>query len=364
MPEDPTPPPSQPRRHRPRLSELSRETTEEDLWDLESDLDEEKPEAGDTKPAKLAAEPRESRLETAELPLDAPEDPPEPAPAPRISTPARAPRPKTPESKATKPVGARRDHDDLGELDDETEEPAAIAPPEPEPAPAVAETEASAPEPAPAPAEPTPEPAPDPTPDPVPQKPKPEAAATASPLRLPDRKDLIRLGIAAAVFLGLAIWWLVSQFSGIATTRLGEREVDFPVKGTHARVTDAETYWREPVRAADGDRVASAEVTHIPVISVKLSEGSGALRAIYRDEGGEFVGDSLTRSFSGGRFTRNDSDTIEFPATDGFESNGAFNGYRVGTDRWTVEILEGPAADAPGSEFRSLFTAEISSNRR
>ncbi|MCH7225225.1 hypothetical protein [Haloferula sp. A504] len=308
MPDDSTPPPSQPRSSRPRLSELSRETTEDDLWDL------------DDEPAEAVEEPAVDE--------------------------------ETPESPGS-PTETIADEEPASEAPDESP---ATAEPAPESSAEIAPTEISVPEASAAPAD-TESPKPSP-------KPKDPATPPATKLELPGRRDLINLGIVAAVFLGLAIWWIAGLFSDIPTTRIGGDEPDLPIKGDYAEVEAATTYWREPVREGENRDVARPEVSYIPVVSVKLSGGTGALRAVFRTHTGDFVGDTITQAFENGKFVANRSDTIEFPATDGYETEGDMNGYRVGRDRWKIEIFESPGADASGSRFKSMFTIPVSPAQR
>lgn len=315
MPEDPKPPSNTPRRHRPRLTELAKETTEEDLWVLDDD------EISDA-PAVPTVEPEpapelELELETAAAPKKA-EAPEEPDEEPPTEEPA-APEPEKP----TEP---------------KPKEPAVEKAPKPEPA-----------------AEPEDKPA-------APSQP---AASTATSLPKPERKEWIGLGILGVVFLTLAIWWVVGLFSSVTTTRFGEDEPDFPIQGSFIEAQTCTTFWRKPIRDADQPDVARNDVLYIPVAKITLDgEGTGVLRAIFRDDQNEFVGDSITRSFTAGHFDDSGSPTVEFPATSGFMEDADFNAYRVGGERWTIEILEGPSANAAGSEFKSLFKASISSLRR
>lgn len=306
MPEESNPQPSQPRRHRPRLTELARETTEDDLWDLDAAV---------PQPVDDAVEPTAADPTGTAAAEPAPDDPASEAPV---------------ESASPEVLADETPAEAIGEP---AEEPAVESGPEPE-----AATEFN---------------------------PKPVVADAPRPsLPRPNRREWISLGALAAIFLGLGIWWIVGQFSDIPTQRLGSDRPDLPAKGEYATVATAETYWREPIRSGEGRDVARAEVSFIPVVSIKLSGGTGALRAIYRNESGGFVGDSITRAFENGRFVETGGDTIEFPATDGYETDGEYNGYRVGDARWTVEILEGPGSGAAGSRFQSLFTAPVATGRR
>lgn len=329
MPEDSKPPSNTPRRHRPRLTELAKETTEDDLWVLDDD------EAVDT-PAKVTPKPivetrRATSGEDDETAAEETEKAEPTLEVPKSTKPPLEPRPKH------KAVPA--DDSDL-EL-----------PPEPEPQPVSHPAPVAAPEP-----EPTPERT---------SSPQSKPSRKPAPSSRPDRKEWIGLGLLGVACLGVAIWWIVGLFSSITTTRMGDDEPDFPVKGSLIEVRTADTFWRKPIRGGENADVARADVVQIPVAEVTLDgQSNGVLRAIFRDDQGEFVGDSITRSFTTGHFDLTGSATAQFPATSGFTEDAAFNAYRVGGDRWTVEVFEGPSENAPGSEFKLLFKAPISSLRR
>lgn len=306
MAEDPKPPSNSRRYQRPRLNELARETTEDELWDLDHD---------EISDSATPVPPSEGPL-VGEL-----ENPSEPEPAPEPVKPE-----EVDDAPAPEPV-----------LVEEPAAPAAEEPALQEPSP------------------------------PTQQEPSPptQPAAPAVPVAKPNGKEKIGLGILGVVFIALGIWWFLGLLSDVPTTRMGQDEPDFPIEGAFTKATAAESYWRAPAREGDQRDVARADVIIIPILKVTISgTGDGVLRAIYRDDEGEFVGDSITRSFTSGQFDDSRSASCEFPATSGFTKESAFNAYRVGGGRWTIEILEGPSADAPGREFKSLFTAPISSLRR
>lgn len=321
MPEDSTPPSKTPRRHRPRLAELAKETTEEDLWVLDDDDSHVEPAGGNEDPAPPTAE-KPAEESAAEVPKD--------ETVPEASDPT--PLPVEPDPKP---------------------------PAEPEDTPA-----AIAPMPLPETQEPEP-PTEEPTPTSPPEEPDPAEQAPPQTAAKPDRREWIVLGILGVVFLAVAIWWITSLFSSVTTTRLGEDEPDFPIAGKYLEAQSVASFWRQPIRTGDSVDVARAEVVYLPVAKVTIeSDGNGVLRAIFRDDQGEFVGDTITRTFTAGHFDDSGSPCTEFPATSGFEEHSDFNAYRVGGERWTVEVLEGPAVNAPGSEFNLLFKAPISSLRR
>jgi len=313
MPEDSTPPSNTPRRHRPRLTELAKETTEEDLWVLDDEDDHAAP-APAPEPEKEA-----ESVESTPAPV-------EPAPA------------ETPASKAIEEEVAETEVEPTPEQESPTASPASEE----------STTAASSPEPEPARQEPV-------------ATPKPSQPVMTKP----DRKEWIGLGVLGAVFLAVAIWWITGLFSSVTTTRMGEDEPEFPIEGQFIEAKSAVSFWRKPIRDGENADVARSEVVYLPVAVVTLKgTGDGVLRAIFRDDEGSFVGDTITRSFTAGHFDDSGSPTVEFPATSGFQEHSDFNAYRVGGNRWTVEVLEGPSANAQGSEFKLLFKAPISSLRR
>jgi hypothetical protein len=152
--------------------------------------------------------------------------------------------------------------------------------------------------------------------------------------------------------------------AGVRTERFGDDAPDLPARGSFAVVDEVSTFWRHPVREGANRGYARQGVEFVPVVSMRLAEGSGAIRAIFRNSANEFVGDAITRGFKNGLFTANGESTIEFPATDGFEREGDMHRYRVGEERWRVELYEGPGTNASGDRFELLFSLPISPQRR
>lgn len=342
-----------PGRSRPQLSDLSRETTEDDLWNL----DEEAP------------------VIAVRQPNPAPTGPlPPPAEAPEVPRPAQAPVPRGMPTAAEPPLSRKERpvvKDEIGDLDEsepEKEEVTLVAPHEPESEPASPPSPASMPvaeevilEPAAA-----ADLAPPPTKENKPrQAPLPKGNLPRPRL---NRREVI--GIASFAFvLMIAALWVVSRFF----TQLSFKDdptaaPDYPLKGAGVTVAAAETFWREPVREGDARDVARREVVMIPVLELTLdpeNSPAGALRVIFRNSQGQPVGDPITRTFAVGRFEASGNATIAFPATDGFEKDGDFHAYRTGKgDPWIVEILEGPSADAPAGSFKKLAPIPILPLRR
>ena len=350
MPDEPEKPKNLPGRHRPRLSDLAKETTEEDLWDLEEEHDSSI--ADPSAQAKSEPEPEKPRTE--------------PAVPPKPSDAESRPKPSKPAVSSHQTKRATAIPEVRGEATSRPAPPKAARPNGPRihdpksstPSASQADQESAAQKPA----EPKPEPKPEQRPEPEKKQSSPAKTPGKLPVGKSEKTGLIALGI---VFLGVAAWWIISLFSSIATTRLGDDQPEFPSKGDYITIENAETYWRVPIRDGALPDVARSEVEFIPVLKITIDDSeAGVLRAIFRNEQGDFVGDSISQPFANGVFDNNANLATEFPATDGFMNSGEFNGYRVGDDRWTVEVFEGPSADASGSEFKLLFTAPISPNRQ
>ncbi|MBB5351764.1 hypothetical protein HNR46_002003 [Haloferula luteola] len=334
MPEEPDNA-ATPRRHRPILSDLSKETLEDDLWNLD---DEERDDA----PSAVEVEPRRAPTGEKFSPAAPPASSTDPKPSkPKPKAPeAAAPRPKI-ERKAT----ALRPHQDELALDDE--DPDDAAPPVDAVEEVSSEPPATLSAPAPAPSLETP--------------PKePEAQRTPASRSQSAKIEMLGLGALAAILLGLGIWWLSGLFSSVRTTGLGGDLPDLPAKGEFVRIEKIDTYWRKPIREGDHADRATSSALYIPVLSVTLDDDrSGALRVLFKDADGNFVGDPISHSISAGKFTGSGSETAEFAATDGFHQIAAFNGYRVDDDRWTAEVYEASSLNASGSDFKKLLVTPL-----
>lgn len=341
-----------PGRSRPQLSDLSRETTEDDLWNLDDDAPVVRPRQ--PTPAPAAPTPPEEPA--------APSATPE-APAPRgLRSPVKPPAPR--------PTPA----DEIGELeaaDEATDEVVTLTSPideEPEsPAPAV--KKAAAPE---AIAPPVEEAEPEQPVATTPKETRPRSAATDPKGSLPrprlNRREVIGIASFAVVVMIAALWVLTRFFSQLSFTSDSAGKPDFPLKGELAWVAAADTFWREPVRSGASRDVARREVVMIPVLELTLDpehSGGGALRVIFRNSEGEPVGDPRTCPFGAGRFEGSGSATIAVAATDGFVEDGDFQAYRTGKGkRWTADVLEGPPGDTPASAFKKLSSIPILPLRR
>lgn len=334
MPDEPDQP-SKPSRSRPRLNDLAGETLEDELWNLDDD---------DSQPADVEVQPRNPKARPAPRAVSQPEEV-EDKPGERAEAPAGEPPAEQPEKhealaakkpKPSRPLHASEDELDLPE--EEADDTISAKPTEPETAPETGPDVEEF------------------------EKKRPAAAAATPPVAGANSQKIEKIGLIslAVVVVGIAIWAIAGLFSSVSTTELGEDFPDLPAEGKYATIDEVDTYWRKPVREGEDADAATAGVLYIPIVSVTLDEGgSGVLRILFRDENGEFVGDAISRRFANGSFTESGSETADFAATDGFREISEFNGYRVGTERWTAEIYEGPSADASGSEFKQLVTTPL-----
>ena len=361
MPVDPPSPSGRPDHNRPSPPEHSGDPIEGDLWNLDDEL----PEKQTLQPAP----PAMGRKSTAE---DGSRD--SSASVQRGKTPARAPeRAKVSQPLKTDPVPATP-HDEIGDLEDEnddgpSEDSVLIVLPEEEPeppvSPAPAAKSASAQDKTLATSVKSSET------EPRKNRPKASALPEKNPgisWPKPNRREVIGLGIFSFLLLLAAIWAISRFFTQLHFQSEYVKIPDFPIKGEHATLASGETFWREPVRDGPTRDVAKREVAMIPILNLSLdAEKSplGALRVIFRNDKGETVGDSITRSFSSGRFDASGDAKISFPATDGFLDEATFNAYRTRSGNpWTADVMEGPSVDAAAGSFKKLVQIPVLPQRR
>lgn len=354
-----------PGRSRPALSDLSRETTEGDLWNLDD-------EPGDItlSPVDFPPQPRKGLDPAAKRDEGA-----EPPPA---RTRGRTPDPLRHDGEDVPILSRPAPVDEIGDLDDpDPQPPEAIAEPAPAdrilpPLPARPADES--------PAAPTPrtrtelsqelplaeggpdEPAPAPAPATIRNAGNTPARANLQRPRF-NRREAIGLAAFSFTLLLVAIWVVSRFFASFTFKSEFVESPDYPVTGERVQIERAETYWRNPVRTGESRDFARREVTMIPVLEVTLDPGKtagGTLLVIFRNSLGEPVGDPIRRSFTGARFDANGQPTTAFPSTDGFVAEGDFNAYRAGKgDAWIAEVFEGPSIDAPASQFKSVVRIPV-----
>lgn len=169
--------------------------------------------------------------------------------------------------------------------------------------------------------------------------------------------EKIGLGALAAAMVATAIFFLTTTLGHVPTVSDRASRPSFPIKGSHVRISDANSYWREPVRTGPDAETVRRGTLLIPVLTLEVEGGPCAIRAFFRDDKGEFVGDGVTRAAGSGKF--------EIAATAGLDDLGAHAAYRTGeTKPWKIEIFEAPSVDSSRQEFRKLLELTISTDRR
>lgn len=165
-----------------------------------------------------------------------------------------------------------------------------------------------------------------------------------------------KVGMIVLLVMLVSAGLVIYQFSvnRLPTESIKAKANDFPIKGSNLTVTSSESYWRVPIMDGPTPDVFRRGTELLPVIEIAVSGGSGAIRAVFRDENRKTMGDLITRTVGG-------KDLLKIVATAGFEDMGMYAAYRTGGNKpWTVEVLEGPSADAPSAEFKKLFEMELS----
>jgi hypothetical protein len=170
-----------------------------------------------------------------------------------------------------------------------------------------------------------------------------------------ERIGMVALGV---LLLGLGVGAYVFSLNRLPSQSLYTDDVEFPIKGTLVAVKSATSYWRPPVLDSANPDVVRRGTVIIPVVEVTTSSGSGAIRAVFRDEARKTIGDSITHQVKG-------AGVVKFVSTAGFEDSGMHAAYRAGGGRpWTVEILEAPSTESPSTGFRRLFQINLSTETR
>jgi hypothetical protein len=179
-------------------------------------------------------------------------------------------------------------------------------------------------------------------------------AALKAPLTQLERSCLIAFG----VLLLIGGWFLVHSLHKLPEEKKPLSASDFPIKGSKIEAVKVASYWRAPITTGEGTDTFRRGTVLLPVLELQVAGGPGAVRVFFRNTSGELVGDPVTRAVKG-------PSTLKIAASAGFDDLGMHAAYRAGNSKpWLVEILEGPAANAPGDQFKRLFEIPISTERR
>jgi hypothetical protein len=170
-----------------------------------------------------------------------------------------------------------------------------------------------------------------------------------------ERVGMVVLLVILLVGAGALV---VYSLSGLPTESARAAANDFPIKGRQLTVGSAASYWRQPILDGANPDTFRRGTILLPALTLEIADGTAGLRVIFRNQDGESIGDIVTRSVRGGS-------KLEIPATAGFDDVGMHAAYRTGESKpWTVEVLEAPSADSPNDAFVRLFEMNISTDRR
>ncbi len=170
--------------------------------------------------------------------------------------------------------------------------------------------------------------------------------------------DRIAVTVLAVLLLAAGAVFLRWSVGALPSRPLFEGDGKFPVKGSRLVVTDAETYWREPVRSGERIDLVQRDAKVIPEIRLSLAGGPCAVRVMFRDGDGNLIGDAVTRGVEG-------EGEIKIAATGGFADSGMHASYRMqGVRPWTAEVYEGPDVGSSGESFSRIFEMRISTDLR
>jgi hypothetical protein len=354
-----------PPRHRPTLGDLSKDTTESDLWDLDDDLvmpDDPAPQRAEViRSSKEIPSPREKRRPGGEEETDGTGALPQPA-SEKIRLNVGKVRQSERSQDGVSQATTDREFDDLDAWDD--------VPAAPdigdlhEEAVAVVETVVPAVE--------TVAPPPSPTVTEVPEVSgsvaaddefSPVVSPGAAPVSLRPRLGLSRVERAGLIALAVSLVAVAVIAYVFSLDRLPRgvdrlRTIDFPVKGALVTVKSATTYWRAPITDGASPDAFRRGTELLPVIEIELQGGPAAIRVLFRNGEGVPTGDVMTRPVG-------TDQRLVIPATAGFDDIGMHAAYRTGEGKpWTVEIHEARTADTPGRDFKKVFEMNISTDLR
>jgi hypothetical protein len=174
-------------------------------------------------------------------------------------------------------------------------------------------------------------------------------------LSVVERAGLV---VLMALLLGVGIFAYLYSINRLPEESTSLSSKEFPVKGSYITVESASSYWREPITEGPNADTIRRETQLLPVLVLKISEGQGAVRILFRDGEGNPIGDALTRPIRGEAI-------IDIPATAGFNDIGMYAAYRMETSKpWSIEIFEGATELASGDEIKMLFEMKVSADRR
>ena len=385
MSKNPKPSDPDPSESIPKLSKTQQESTEQDLWDLDDDI--EVPEDPNSSSPPLPAKKTSKSLIQSTKPSERKAGIP-PAPDQKTTSPKTGNKPAGKKKTAAKKTGARKaaakkspskkaaapsrpvkktpkahDLDELDSLDDldETKTSDANEPTAKKEFKSKLSTTAlakeeklAAEEKETAPKEQAPEKKPD---SEEIEAGAEEKESTPFSFSTYSKTEKLSVCILAAVLLLGGILSVIYFSNKVPTKPIIAEAIDFPVEGKRISITDAVSYWREP-NIANGD-IVKRDTKLIPVLDISLTaKKPTALRIFFRNDTGDVVGDGVTREVTG-------ETKFSVPATAGFDDIGMHAAYRTGgSPPWFIQVYEGPDINASREQFSKVLEMEISTDRR
>lgn len=191
------------------------------------------------------------------------------------------------------------------------------------------------------------------------------------------KEKLFSLSLIEQVSIGLmtlilvvAAFWSINVVSARIPSAVETSQLKFPYEGQHAVLASLETYWRSPIREGeDADEGVRTSIELIPEVKIALDPSSKAkaLRFLFRDEEGRYVGDASTIRASKGKFQTSDVDTATSKGssaivhcTTGFHHEGELISYLADDEfRWEIVVFE----SKDGTKFKEFLAFPISAIR-
>ncbi|GHC65984.1 hypothetical protein [Roseibacillus persicicus] len=178
------------------------------------------------------------------------------------------------------------------------------------------------------------------------------------------------LGLLFVTLLAGAIWSSSVVAARIPNTVIVSK-LKYPLKGESVVIAELDSYWRSPIREGDDtDEGVSESIEIIPEIQITIAPESTAkaLRFLFRDEEGNYVGDSSTVELSGGNFlpasdvtTSTQGNVATIHSTTGFQHEGELISYLADEKfQWEFVILE----SKDGREYNEFMAIPISARRK
>lgn len=164
------------------------------------------------------------------------------------------------------------------------------------------------------------------------------APSESSPSRLGRLSTFISAIIVGGILLivtGVTIYtWATKITWGDSEKALYE----LPIVGGEIQIDNIKTYWTRVPN--EGESHLSATFYPTAEITINKKSRNGKIRCLYQNESDQMTGNSVSATFSNGKFPT--GKTLTYTATDGIKSEPIMNGYLADLNQyWYLRILEG-----------------------